>query len=161
MLDFTVYIKIPETGLQVAVKPLRDASWIVTSEPRELQVRNAFTPVLQMLQPAVFWDVGANIGFYSWFVRRHASIREVVMFEPDPTNFSLIEKTIAKNVISNCRAINVALSDRTGETLFLLDHASGAVGSLQECAQQGNEKSFHHEYQMRETITCRTTTIDS
>jgi len=160
MLDFTVYIKIPETGIRVAVKLLRDASWVAASESREVQVRNAFNLVLEVLQPAVFWDVGANIGFYSWFVRRHASIREVVMFEPDPTNFSLIEKTIAKNVISNCRAINVALSDRTGETLFLVDHASGCAGSLQEFSQQEDEKSFHHEYQMQETITCRTATID-
>ena len=57
---------------------------------------NRFTPVLlqgypieiEILDNAVdlnnietVLDVGANIGFYSWFARRWSSVRQVVMFE--------------------------------------------------------------------------------
>ncbi len=155
-----MYLRIPQTNLRVAVKLLRDASWITNSNNREPEIRNAFALVLDTLKPAVFWDVGANIGFYSWFVLRHSAVREVVMFEPDPTNFSLINRTIRRNSLCACKAINAALADRTGEASFLLDRASGATGSLEATSRPEDRQSLHHAYQMSDTITCRTETID-
>jgi FkbM family methyltransferase len=160
-LDCTVYSRIPETGLRVAVKLLRDASWIAAPTSLEPEIRSALALVLDLLRPSVFWDIGANIGFYSWLVRQHSSVQQVVMFEPDSTNYALITNTIRKNAIRNCRALNIALSDRCGETTFLLDRASGATGSLEAASHRENKHSLHHAYQMAETITCVTSTIDS
>src|SRR5207253_1399605 len=98
--DCTVHTRIPQTGIRVAVKLLRDASWIASPAALEPEIRAAFALVLDLVKPAVFWDIGANIGFYSWFVRRCPSVRQVVMFEPDPTNFALITRTIRENSIS-------------------------------------------------------------
>ncbi|MEY2479428.1 MAG: hypothetical protein QOI04_355 [Verrucomicrobiota bacterium] len=158
--DWTVYTRIPETDLRVAVRLLRDASWIANPDALEPEIRRAFALVLDLLKPAIFWDVGANIGFYSWLVRRHSSIRKVLMFEPDPTNFALITRTIRKNKISDCEVMNVALAERTGETTFLIDKASGATGSLEAMSQIENKFSLHHSYRMTETIPCRTATVD-
>lgn len=159
--DCTVYTRIPETNLKVAVKLLRDASWVVTPAVLEPEIHTAVALVLDLLKPAIFWDIGANIGFYSWFVRRHQSVRQVIMFEPDPTNFALIMQTIRKNAIFDCMAINVALAESNGEAAFLIDRASGATGSLKSISQRKDEHSMHYAYQMSETITCRTATIDS
>jgi FkbM family methyltransferase len=158
--DRTIYSGIPETDIKVAVKLVRDASWLAHPEQIEPEVRHAFRLVLDLLQPAVFWDIGANIGFYSWFVRRNRSVRQVIMFEPDPTNFALIEGTIRKNAISDCRSMNMALADRDGEASFVVDRASGAAGSLEAVSHGESDFSLHHAYAMRETITCRTATID-
>jgi len=158
--DRAVNTRIPGTNIRVAVMLFRDASWILASEEIESEIRRAFTLVLDLLQPSVFWDVGANIGFYSWFVRNHASIRQVVMFDPDPTNFELLTRTIHNNRISNCRVMNLALADQSGEASFLLDLASGATGSLEAISQRGNESSLHHAYEMSDSITCRTATIE-
>ena len=158
--DFTIYSRIPETDLEVALKLMRDASWIAGPANLEPDVRKAFALALDLLKPAVFWDIGSNIGFYSWFVRRFHSIREVRMFEPDPINFALITKTIRKNAISDCHAFNVALSDRAGDAAFLVDRASGATGSLEVTSHRENESSLHSAYGLAETITCRTATID-
>jgi len=57
--------------------------------------------------------------------------------------------------------MKVALSDRCGGTTFLLDRASGATGSLEATSHRENKHSLHHAYQMTETITCATATIDS
>jgi FkbM family methyltransferase len=159
--DCTVYTRIPNTGIRVAVKFFRDASWIIAPASLEPEIRSAFMLVLDLLKPAVFWDIGANIGFYSWLVRQHPSVQQVVMFEPDPTNYSLITNTIHKNAVVDCRAMNLALSDRCGDTTFLVDRASGATGSLKATAHPENQHSLHHAYQMTETITCMTRTIDS
>jgi len=159
--DFTVYTHIPETGIRVAVKGLRDASWIASPTILEPEIRSAFSLVLDLLRPSVFWDIGANIGFYSWLVRQCPTVQQVVLFEPDPTNFALIASTIRANSILNCHPLNVALSDRCGETTFLLDRASGATGSLEVTSDRENNHSLHHAYQMAETITCVTATVDS
>jgi FkbM family methyltransferase len=157
--DCTVDTRIPATGIRVAVKLLRDASWIANPAALEPEIRAAFTLVLDTFRPAVFWDIGANIGFYSWFVRQHPSVEQVLMFEPDPTNFALIQRTIRKNAIANCDAHNIALSDRTGEAGFLVDRASGAAGSLETSAQTGIE-ILQHTYGMDDIIRCRTSSVD-
>jgi FkbM family methyltransferase len=159
--DYTVYTRIPETGIRVSVKGLRDASWIVSSRSLEPEVRSAFALVLDLVRPSVFWDIGANIGFYSWVVRQHPAVQEVVMFEPDPTNFALLNKTIRKNAILNCRTMNVAVSDCCGEALFRLDRASGAAGSLAAIPHLENSQSLQYAYNVNETITSRTVAIDA
>jgi FkbM family methyltransferase len=159
-LDFTVFYEIPGTNLRVALKFLRDASWIMASASLEPEVRNAFRVILDLFKPTIFWDIGANIGFYSWFVRLHPTIRRVVLIEPDPTNFALITRTIHKNALSDCQPFNIALSNVAGSASFLVDNASGATGSLESTSHRSNKHSLHHAYNMRETINCRTETID-
>jgi FkbM family methyltransferase len=141
------------------MKVLRDASWLaVAMEP---EVQSAFELVLRVNKPRVFWDIGANLGFYSWVVRQYPSIEQVILFEPDPTNFNLITKTIRRNKISNCRPMKLALSNETGEALFLVDRASGATGSLQSVSNATHPLSLQREYRMTETISSRTATVDS
>jgi hypothetical protein len=101
--DFTIYKRVPGIRLRMAMKLVRDASWIaIALEP---EVRAAFSLVLDVIEPRVFWDIGANLGFYSWVVRQHSSVQQVVLFEPDPTNFELIyllfdtEKSLAGQMI--------------------------------------------------------------
>ena len=158
-IDRTVNICIPGTNLERVGETLRDAGWIANSTEREPEIRAAFAMVLDLCRSAVFWDVGANIGFYSWLVRQHASVREVVLFEPDPVNFALLTRTIRRNKIENCRVQNVALADRAGEAAFLVDPASGAAGSL-ATARPDDAYSLHHAYRLRDTIPCRTATVD-
>lgn len=158
--DRTVYTRIPQTDLQVGVKLFRDAGWIFAADRHEPEIRRAFSLALKVTQPTTFWDIGANIGFYSWLVRKDPAVQNIVMFEPDPTNFALIQGTIEKNAVTNCRALNVALADQEGEALFLVDYASGATGSLWEEPDPKNTHSLHHVYQLNETINCRTATID-
>jgi FkbM family methyltransferase len=109
----------------------------------------------------VVWDVGANIGYYSWYVRQPAAVERVVMIEPDPTNYALIKRTIERNGCHECTALNMALADGVGEREFLTDPHSGACGSLLEVSETGNEWSLQHTYALNETITCHTATVDS
>jgi FkbM family methyltransferase len=159
-IDFPVYTSIPETHLKVAVKCIRDSSWIWSPQGIEPEIRLAFHHVLAHLQPRTFWDIGANIGFYSWIVRQADSIDHVVMFEPDPTNYALIFRTLKANSLSDCRVMNVAMAGHDGQATFLVDHASGATGSLESTASCDNPHSLQHAYGMSETITCRTVTMD-
>ena len=156
--DFIIYKRVQGTELKMAMKLVRDASsLVITLEP---QVRVAFDLTLELTNPKVFWDVGANLGFYSWLVRQYPSVQQVVLFEPDPANYELINRTISRNKVSDCIVKQLALSDRRGEARFLVDRASGRTGSLYSVANVNDPGSLQSEYQLDETISSRTATVD-
>ena len=58
-------------------------------------------------------DCGANIGYYSLlFSKLVGDSGKVFAFEPDPTNFSLLQKNLKENNIKNVIALNLAVSDK-------------------------------------------------
>ncbi len=159
--DFTTFISAPGIPNKVAIRFLRDLSWIVTPTALEPEIRQAFDLVLTLTKPAVFWDIGANVGIYSWLVRQYSSVKNVVLFEPDPVNCSLIKKTLKRSNIQNCELLNVAVADRIGQSHFVVDSVSGATGSLKDTFAGDNPSSLHSHYAMgNKIITCDTVTID-
>lgn len=83
----------------------------------------ALTRQLQrILKPGgVFYDVGANIGFFTlWGARCVGSTGEVHAFEPVPANRQRIEATIAANALKYVAVNGAAVSDEIGTlTLYL------------------------------------------
>lgn len=77
------------------------------------------TGLLRRLLPfhGVFLDLGANIGWYTAMAQRVMRGGEIVAFEPDPTNFSLL-KANTKHAPSGgprTRLEPLAVSDKAGE----------------------------------------------
>ncbi len=63
-------------------------------------------------------DVGAHIGRYTLRGALHAS--KVIAVEPDPRNFSVLERNIGLNGFSNVIAFNLALSNSKGSLPFYI-----------------------------------------
>lgn len=62
----------------------------------------------------VVLDVGAHIGYHTLTMARLVGdAGKVVAFEPDPTNFALLEKNIAANKYSNVKAIKKGVAEST------------------------------------------------
>ncbi len=65
-------------------------------------------------------DVGANIGFFTVLAAKCAGTEGTVLsFEPIEHNYRLLEKTLARNHLSNVSLYPIALNDRAGELEFL------------------------------------------
>lgn len=82
---------------QVAPHILLDGEW-------EAWMTRAIHPYLRN---AVFFDVGANYGWYC-LVAKNAQARKIVAFEPNPDIFELLEATMKLNGISSdlyCAAV--------------------------------------------------------
>lgn len=159
--DITVYTRLPDTRVKVAIKLLRDASWLMNSRHLEPEVKEAFLTVFKNMQPKVFWDVGGNIGFYLWFTKTHCGDAEIVIFEADKTNCELINATIKRNKLRNIKTINVAVADSNGIIDFLVDGASGATGAISSVASRDNSSSLHHAYGLNRVISVNSITLDS
>jgi FkbM family methyltransferase len=76
----------------------------------------------------VFFDIGANIGFFSLLAARIVgSTGAVYAFEPVPENAALVEKNARFNKFDNIKIFKLAMASTTGkEELLLARYAGGA-----------------------------------
>lgn len=66
----------------------------------------------------IFFDIGANIGFFTCFATNYLSDGLVVAFEPHPPNIEQLQKNLSYNHNENADVREVALSDSKGEVQF-------------------------------------------
>lgn len=70
----------------------------------------------------VVLDIGAHIGYYTLLAAHLVGNKgKVYAFEPDPENFELLKKNVTINGYSNVILVNMALSDKTGDSLLFLN----------------------------------------
>jgi FkbM family methyltransferase len=92
--------------------------------------------ILRVLRPGMtFFDIGANVGIFSLAaghkLRRKPGV--IYAFEPCPATFSILEKNLALNHLSDVRAVRTAVSDRTGTAeLFVNAQFKDALNSLKD-----------------------------
>lgn len=123
---------------------------------RELVDRGIWEPfetevlLSHLREGSVFLDLGANIGYYTVLAsKRCGPGGRVHAFEPEPGNFSLLERNVALNGCENVRLVHAAASDADGQTeLYLSDF------------NQGDHRLYQNEAG-REHVRVRTVAIDS
>jgi FkbM family methyltransferase len=62
-------------------------------------------------------DIGANIGLHSIILSKCGY--EVRSYEPDPQHFEMLQRNLALNNCSNVKALNAAVSSKTGKMEFV------------------------------------------
>ena len=89
----------------------------------------------------VFFDVGANFGYYSMLVSAASEGRaRVYAFEPLASNCALIERNKSLNDFGRLRVFKTALSDEEGEVGFFVPPAScSGVGHIIEGGDAAHE----------------------
>lgn len=140
---------------------LRDMSWLFDSIPKEPELNRLIIRICEEFQPKVFWDIGANLGWFTWLVISRSNLRSAVLFEPLPLNGSLLRQTIQKNKFNNIALIEAAISDRCGSIPFLVDEQSGATSQISEIFVTSGDSSIAHTYGINKEIMVKTTTVDS
>jgi|GEM_PF-1073781 len=77
------------------------------------------------VQGKVFFDVGANVGNYTLTLAKDAT--KIFSFEASPSNARILESFINRTRLSNIELINVAVKDKSGNTIsiFISPDATG------------------------------------
>jgi FkbM family methyltransferase len=93
------------------------------------------------LRPAVFLDVGANIGLYSCVLGRHKLVPNVIAFEPDRENFARLQANIGLNALADViDARHAAVGDGPGVvTLLPSDATNRGMSRIERGAGGGYE----------------------
>jgi FkbM family methyltransferase len=114
----------PGKGLRFDAGP--STAWFVSGE-YEYPVQNAVSSLVR--GGDVFYDVGANVGFFSVLAGRLVGpTGAVYAFEPVPSNASIVERNARLNHLGNIEALRIAVSRQTGKSeLYLAHYAGGAA----------------------------------
>jgi FkbM family methyltransferase len=127
---------IPEqTVCPIITGHLRGMKWIIGSSRKAcwLGVYESHfqTALYKQLKPSmVFYDIGANVGFYSLFASQVLPQGTIYSFEPVPRNIAYLRRHLALNGVQNVHVLEIALSEQDGHATFeeCQDHASGHLG---------------------------------
>ena len=138
----------------------RDMNWLFDSVPKEPELNEVMEQLCKILHPRVFWDVGANLGWFSWLVNAKAGLTHAILFEPLPQNARLLGETIRRNGYSHMSIVQAAVSDRSGSFAFKVDEKSGAASQLTELFEESGESTIGRGYGLKLEIMVRTTTMD-
>jgi FkbM family methyltransferase len=106
--------------------------------------------ISSMVRPGgVFYDIGANVGFYTLLASKLIGSGQVVAFEPAPRNLFYLKRHLELNRVGNVEAMELAVSDKDGTANFeveetgFMGHLSGGEGitvstaSLDSLIEQG------------------------
>jgi FkbM family methyltransferase len=112
----------PAEGLLLRIAP---ASSVWISGKVEAGVQRALADVL--VPGSVFFDVGANLGFFTLLAARLVGPSgRVVAFEPHPDNLVALRANVELNDLANVVIVPKAVSDTSGERVFEMSEAATA-----------------------------------
>ena len=129
--------RLTDLGLPfpVAIRPLTHASIRWAKRRQEPGIAQLFTRILKALDQRngkkFFYDIGANLGHYTWIALSQSQNMEVMAFEPDPKNLELLRFTVDHSNLHRVRIREVALSDGKGGTFFHQDPLTSATGMIE------------------------------
>jgi FkbM family methyltransferase len=134
----------------------RNPHLAVSPNEYERQDLDLMIDLIRRLNLRRMFDVGANLGIYSFSFSANARDARVIAFEPDGVNATLFERTKALCPRQGIVLERIAVADTIGSATFLVDDMSGATGTLRL-----DELSFsqrHYGSSLRTTVAV--TTID-
>jgi FkbM family methyltransferase len=84
----------------------------------------------------VFFDIGANIGWYSIRIAQEFRRARLFAFEPIPSTFKLLSEHLKLNCIENVQALNYGLSDENKDVSFYYYREGSGNASLSNVASR-------------------------
>jgi FkbM family methyltransferase len=88
----------------------------------------------------VFYDIGANYGFYTMLAKEFIRGGEIHSFEPNPVIFRLLEENCKPNILKNVYLNKTALSDKNGYSEFYDREIGGQSGMSSLIKDQHSKK---------------------
>ena len=138
--DRPVWRRLPGMPHPVSLRLVANLSIILSPGHAEPEIRDTFATLLKHLGgEGCFWDVGANVGLFTWACASQCPGWEIVSFEPDEQNLVCLRRTAQRWPHPGQRTVPVAVAERCGRTQFLVDDLSGATGTLEPV-----ERSFNY-----------------
>jgi FkbM family methyltransferase len=117
-------------------------------------------PTVQVLRrwcsdAACFFDIGANYGFFSYFMLSACPQLHVYAFEPNPDTHRILQRARERNVLDSLHPVGMALSDDVAATVLHVWTKDSGRSTL------GPNPDFEgHDMHVRR-LTVQTTTFDA
>jgi FkbM family methyltransferase len=131
-------VELTEAGVVFVLRDPSIRMWCTPEDQRHTAVttlnfrqyeRQDFDAVIQLAEASrVFFDIGANVGYYSLAIGKRFPNAKVIAFEPIPNTYRELTRNIDLNHLRNVTAYPIGLSDCSREAPFYYDATvSGAT----------------------------------
>jgi FkbM family methyltransferase len=100
-----------------------------------------------------FFDIGANLGWYSLVLGRNCPDSQIFAFEPIPSTVNTLKRNISLNNLENIEPICIGLLDHEDHLNFLFAPDVSGATSLRLAGQSRGRTPI-------QSVVCRTTTLD-
>ena len=113
--------------------PLDKEGWIFGLPEHYLGERGALELVAALGSRAnAVLDIGAHVGYYTYFLaKRLPGSIPIFFFEPDPVLYSIIEKNVLRNRLTNVSGFKQAMGARSEVACFYQNLTDSFSGSLE------------------------------
>lgn len=156
-IDFPVSIRIEDIKHPVSVSFSRNLGHVLSGgQGIESEEQKTFLRLTGMAECRTLYDVGANIGVYSFMFLSAIPNRRVHMFEPDVLNARLLRRSIQRAGLRACDLTEAAVSQREGILTFHSDSVSGATGSIRD----GDSFLEQHHHGNSVAVQVRSVSLD-
>ena len=108
----TFHIRIEQKNADIAIRRLAADVHILS----EILVDRWYDKGLPKVAPGIIFDVGANIGIVTLYMKLRYPDAVVYAFEPDPASFAVLEHNIKS--LKNVKAFNVGLWNKQDTLMF-------------------------------------------
>ena len=135
----------PLLARPIYLRLISNASLIADPKHQEDSIRQTFIALLAALPDSPggsFWDVGANIGLYSWCCAETRPDFQIVSFEPDRKNLECLRRTSAAWRLTVHDIVPRAVAETVGRTTFFTDEISRATGTLEPASSAFNATHY-------------------
>jgi FkbM family methyltransferase len=95
---------------------------------------------------SVFLDIGANIGLYTFWLKRQRPDLKILAYEPEPNAYQCLKKTIEANALNNIFLFNQAVAKEVGEASLFRSNLNAGGHSL---SQNSEDKSIHNAIKIK------------
>jgi FkbM family methyltransferase len=143
--DPVIRWRSPLLARPIYLRLISNASLIADPKRQEDSIRQTFIAILTALPHStggVFWDIGANIGLYSWYCASERPDLHIISFEPDTKNLECLRRTSAAWKLEAHQIVPCAVAEQVGRMTFFTDEISRATGTLEAAAGAFNATHY-------------------
>lgn len=156
-LDVPVTLKTGKIRYKVML--LRDLSIILNQNGQQEETLNTVRRLIKTEKITHLFDIGANIGLFTWQALNINKHINVLMVEPDKRNIILLKRSMKLNSLESVSLFEGVITNKTGSTQFYIDDISGATGSVKSF--RANSSSLHCKYDLNNVGEVQSKTLDS
>jgi FkbM family methyltransferase len=157
--DPMVTARLNGSNRRIYCRAITHASLLLADEDLEPGVRKTFAVLTRHCGAnGSFWDIGANIGLFTFEYADAVSDPSIVSIEPDEKSLACLRKTSSTWDLRNHRIFAGVAGDEDGSITFHLDDASGATGTIEAPSSSFNSVHFNA---VQRTTSVPMRTVDS
>lgn len=137
--DNQLIMKLRSSGIKLLCESLDKRAAPIETLNFDFYEKSDADMIFNLIEPQmIFFDIGANIGWYSINVAKRDSTIQVYAFEPIPVTYNILKNNVSLNKTDNVYLYNMGFSETNQELVFYFDPLQSGNASARNLNSHDN-----------------------